>query len=354
MLKTACLKEARRTIESFLEKNEVKLLFKLISFIGVFILLYILYYLTINNMSITLSSVGVLITIYVAIMQSPQINRLTNIAGETKAITETLGTNAIKEKNVKNFFPRKDDKKYKLFYPVDNEGRTLPLINEADSYATHVISDLLGVNYLELRPVARYDEMCDASLDDVGKGNAIILCDVNPALKRFESEYKDMKDLPCWFEECDSVIDVLKKYNKGKTIKIAVRSTEKHGSDEYTSPSEQCCIDATESINKKYKPEETFQKDYGILARLSNDEFKYIIIAGIHGYGTWITASYLNHLLWKGSKNYNNLYFGENDFVAIIKGEFDTMNLFSDVESMRVVDIWQKDARGWTKFLSEK
>jgi hypothetical protein len=60
------------------------------------------------------------------------------------------------------------------------------------------------------------------------------------------------------------------------------------------------------------------------LARLSNDNYKYIIIAGIHGYSTWITASFLNNLLWKGNKKYHDLFFGKKDFIAIIKGEFDT------------------------------
>jgi ABC-type multidrug transport system fused ATPase/permease subunit len=114
-------------------KKETRHLINSILYIFVFILMCFLVLRAFYDISMVLAIIGVFITIYVALLQSPQLNKLTAIVRETKAITETLGTNAEKEKNVKSFFPRNneenDKNKYKLFYPVDNEGKTLPLVN---------------------------------------------------------------------------------------------------------------------------------------------------------------------------------------------------------------------------------
>jgi hypothetical protein len=217
-----------------LSGKKIRHLIKSVFIYFIFILMCFLVLRAFYDISMILAIIGVFITIYVILLQSPQLNKLTALVRETKAITEILGTNAEKEKNVKNFFPRNneenDENKYKLFYPVDNEGKTLSLVNETDSYAMHVISDLLGVNDLELKPTARNtDNSKDLKklLLELSNGKAIILCDGNPALRQFYDHIIRPDTLPCWFESYENEFDVNNKYKNSKSIRIAVKETSK-------------------------------------------------------------------------------------------------------------------------------
>lgn len=337
----------------YAKKQLLKCVFYICAVIAICILLVYAY----NKPTDRISSIALAISIYISVLQDLQLKKLKVIGEQTKSTTETLGTNTEMRNNVKNFFPKNTENntksKYKLFYPVYNEGKTLPLMNEADSYAMHVISDLLGVSNLELKPVSLKttdpDDMESKCKDELRTSDSIILCDVNPALKQFCKFIMNTNTLPCWFKECDSTIDKDKKYNRGKTQKIVLKETTNTSSLDYSSPSEKCCVDAVDFKNELYLPEQAIQHDYGILARLSHNGYKYIIIAGIHGYGTWITASYLSNILWKGSKKYNNQFFGNDDFIAIIGGDFNTKSLYADFANMKVVEIWQRDENNWKK-----
>ncbi|MPM95443.1 hypothetical protein SDC9_142597 [bioreactor metagenome] len=123
------------------------------------------------------------------------------------------------------------------------------------------------------------------------------------------------------------------------------------------SPSEECCVEASSPKyeNKEYRPQNEIQSDYGILARISKDDYKYIIIAGIHGYGTWITASFLNNLL-RGTYQdeiYKKVFFGDNDFIAVIYGLFDTKKLYVSNENIGVHQkyCWKREASEWKQVL---
>jgi hypothetical protein len=133
----------------------------------------------------------------------------------------------------------------------------------------HVISDLLGVNYLELKPTARdtaKSEDLKKLLSELRNGNAIILCDGNPALIQFYDHIIRPDTLPCWFESYKNKLDVDNKYKKGESIRIAVKETSKTDGYKIDSPSEKYCIEATDYKNKAYKPGKQIQADYGILA----------------------------------------------------------------------------------------
>jgi len=89
---------------------------------------------------------------------------------------------------------------------------TLPLINAAASYAMYMISSHLGID-LDIRPIAVNFPGEDNFSSSELNCNAILLCDVNPALKQLvkfdEIDTKtkiepNMDDLPCWFVEYET------------------------------------------------------------------------------------------------------------------------------------------------------
>jgi hypothetical protein len=156
-------------------------------------------------------------------------------------------------------------------------------------------------------------------------------------------------DLPCWFVEYET------DPTYGTSYKINVYDRLNEIYEVLESPSESCCIEASKlDPDVKFKPAIPTYKDLGIFGRLSKDEHKYIIISGIHGFGTWIIATFLNDILEGNNKNiinfnekHNEIFFGEGDFIAVIKGEFDVNKLF--VKRIGVYDdyIWTKDEDKW-------
>ncbi len=88
------------------------------------------------------------------------------------------------------------------------------------------------------------------------------------------------------------------------------------------SDAERLYVDARKSDGKITVDEEV--RDFGVLARLSKGDDKIIVIAGIHQYGTWIVAEFLNKVIRGESddKFFNAAFDGGNDFVIIIHGNF--------------------------------
>ena len=296
--------------------------------------------------AILLALIALSITIKIALTQDKQLNTLENIGCETKETTKKLNTNSAVQKRIKEFFPLKDPrKKYKLLFPVDYVKKTLPLINAADSYATHVISTHLGVDNLDLKPYGREG----SSNEDINLNcDAILICVDNPALKKLYDIKKinsidnngSNTDFPCWFvEENDS--------DGWKTHKIWINGTDTL----LESPAEKYCKAANElDSGQKYSTNPANRQDYGIFARLRKDDHQYIIIAGIHGYGTWIIASLLNDLLQgKNIDNYNHVFLDDADFIAVIYGEFNIERLLvnSEMSGVLMKNIWKKVANKW-------
>jgi hypothetical protein len=103
-----------------------------------------------------------------------------------------------------------------------------------------------------------------------------------------------------------------------------------------------------------FKADPSTQRDYGIFARLSKNDHKYIIIAEIHGYGTWIIANFLNNILRNNLKDiinynekYNEIFFDESDFIAVIWGELDTEQLLVKKKGIHDGYIWTKVVNEW-------
>ncbi len=323
----------------------------------------------------TLTLFGLLISVNIARRQTAQMNDLTEIETKTQNTTEVLTdvgtqtqelviatkdiasalqTNARTQENIKNFFPQnyKKDEKYKLFFPGDSNQKTLPLINAGDSYGMYVISGLLGAD-LRLRPIARH---ATSIKRDELNCNAILLCDVNIALRELfdfntltdlNERKPNQNNLPCWFATYDSKLKYPdSKY--GDSFIINIYDTKTKLKRILFSQSEESCIEAKKLAVDEPFQAKSIQEDYGIIARLTTTEnHKYIIIAGVHGYGTIIVASFLDDLI-RGRKSfdiekYQNIFFSDNDFISVIHGDFDPTNFLVTRHGIPDGYIWVKD-----------
>jgi hypothetical protein len=157
---------------------------------------------------------------------------------------------------------------------------------------------------------------------------------MNPALKQLfkfnhsgTNANSNIDNLACWFEEYGTTT-----YNTEKAIRLAVNYKDIH--DKLLSPSEDCFTFTSKlDQNNEFNTNPKIKSDLGIFARISKNGYKYIIIAGIHGSGTWIIASFLNNHLYGKYKNedkFNKIFFDEKDFIAVIFGYFDTKKLVVD------------------------
>jgi hypothetical protein len=291
------------------------------------------------------------------------IKKVEKIGMETQSITITLHTDLVTKENIKNFFPKTagEDEKHILFFPGDYDRKTLPSINAGDSYAMYVISGLLGAD-LHLKPIDRHAKAGSLEAQKIHDDlncNAILLCDVNLALKdlfNFEEfgNVSDIKpkpnsnDLPCWF----ATYDTGTRYETSYFINMYHPESGHVGS--LISPSENSCIEAADyPKGKPYEPN-SIQKDFGIIARLSKVNYNYIVIAGIHGYGTAIVAHFLNNLI-RGKKSwdnniYHNIFFSKYNFISIIQGGFDQTNFYvreSVIQHEEVSRIWVEQGGKW-------
>jgi hypothetical protein len=104
------------------------------------------------------------------------------------------------------------------------------------------------------------------------------------------------------------------------------------------------------------------QTDYGVLARLTLPNFKregeniiadsdsrerrkVVVIAGIHQYGTWIAGECFKKIALGEFKEYSEIFFGEADFMAVVRGDFETAKF--QVTSCNVEHIWHSDGERW-------
>ncbi|MCG2736072.1 MAG: hypothetical protein L6282_06715 [Candidatus Methanoperedenaceae archaeon] len=324
---------------------------------------------------IILTLIAIDITIFIAWTQEKQLrnqeqqlNKLEDIGNHTKETTEKLKTDSIILSIIKKFFILRDlGKKYQLFFPVEYDVKPLPLINQGDFYAIHVVSSRIGEDNLYLETITKDTKFDKISID----GDAIFICapHANPALKKIYdfkkiendeaiSKLENEKwpfeelDLPCWFVE-DHRDYSRNAERKWKTRKIWVYDTK----ELLESPAENCYRAAYEKgKGKEFKCTTDIQQDYGILARVNKNDKQYIIIAGLHQYGTWIVASFLSNLLGGKNVDYKSTFLNENDFIAVIWGEYNNKKLAVNSESIGVYKkyIWMKESGKWVRIMEDK
>jgi hypothetical protein len=172
-------------------------------------------------------------------------------------------------------------------------------------------------------------------------------------LERLKKWPLDALNIPCWFVE-DKRGNVEDKCNKKSIYKIKIYSHSNGNVLEelLQSPSEYLY----EEMNKvgyglRFTPQSDIQRDYGIFARFSKDNYQHIIIAGIHQYGTWIVAQLLNDLLCGEKMEYCSTFLDNNDFISIITGEFVHKKLLVNKDSIEVLHkfIWVKEGDHWIR-----
>jgi hypothetical protein len=308
----------------------------------------------------------IVITVFIAVIQQYQLYELMDIGRQTKATTEKLKTDSLVNENVSNFFLLPEDKgqkkkKYKCILPVEYRSKPLPFINQGDFYAIHVLSTRLGEDNLDIERITRNESVDEKLL----QGNVIFICEPrsNPALKKLfdikeirnEGDRTQLRkwpldelNIPCWFIE-----DFIDTPNKPvRKIKIYDGSLEEW----FKSPAEECYMRADNlEQGKKFICDVNIQRDYGIFARLNRGNDQYIIISGLHQYGTWIVASFLSNLLGGKDVVYKSTFLSNKDFIAVITGEFDNEKLTVNSESIGVPNqyIWTKKDNTWTRMLKE-
>ena len=317
---------------------------------------------------IKLAIFTLLITISIAFTQQIQLKKLEDIGNQTKDTTIKLNTESSIIENVNKFFMfndknKKNNGKYNCYFPVEFESKPLPLIKECDYYAIHILSTRLGENNLFLKRVPKNEEFVDESIKE---NNAIFICapTTNLALNTFfgfkelknESDKKELEkwpfkglEIPCWFVEDYLHLEDPEIQDSIRKIKIYNEST----NELLTSPAEEIYKKASKLENgEKFNDAPLIQRDYGIFARLNKYDHQYIIIAGIHQYGTWIVASLLGNLLdSKIEVDYESIFMSNDDFIAVIGGEFDTEKLIVNSKSIEVVSnfIWTKKDKKWIR-----
>ena len=142
-------------------------------------------------------------------------------------------------------------------------------------------------------------------------------------------------DLPCWFAN--------ERHVETEATRRVIWVPEKNR--RLSSGAEGCYLEAKQQHHIHpgvFQPSSSIVSDTAIFARLTVEDRTIFVIAGIHQFGTWIGGEYLKRLASGEETEYDDLYTGANDFIAIIVGTF-------DYEKYRVEDCTVRDKFIWTK-----
>lgn len=351
------------------------------------------------SLFVSILSLGVMIWLW--FLQDKEAKDSKKILKNTESLTKKIETDSEFNKNVLLFFKYKDNVSktgYKIIYPAEYVGKPLPLIHQGDFYAIHVISLALGLRNIQLKDIKKLIQNCK---DDNNnrctecEGNIIYICSPqsNPCLdhnypyaNKIECKYYDetrsapaptnlcckkeknrynynhdfqsqewLTDigLPCWFINHIKESDI-----KGQCISIKkIQTTPRKINGNFQSPIKSSADFHYENAEKR--PGEVYEagvvSDIGILSRISKKTGTDIIISGIHQYGTWIVADFLNRLLRSKEidmqKKEKEQMLEQDDFIAIIEGFFDSSSLDVNRGDTKILELWLKDTENnWKLF----
>lgn len=367
--------------------NVTKVLFGLLI---LFFLFWFFYFIFTGKLIVEmgLSVMALIITLIIAITQQIQLDKIETIGADTQKTAISIDKENKSREAVDKFFRLKQtgNEKFELFFPVEYKDKPLPLINQGDFYAIHVISSRLGEEKITNKPLRLSPEPVDPSKSN----NVIYICspDANPALEKI-------------YEVMQVVTIADKKYFKGRNFGIVPRDYQ-NASGEYLIPCEKydvipdvlpCWFARTEAGNKNHEKtsdkitnpdspklhriiylpehqlsmesaadtiykkaakgekilteEQNNQRDYGIFGRWQCGEKQIFVLAGIHQYGTWIIATLLSELLSGEDVEGRDIFLGTEDFIAIIEGKFQYPELRVEPSKIRVEKIWTKKDGVW-------
>ena len=363
----------------------------------------------INTVSLCLTILTILITLFIAYRQNKESNKTQTISKETKSIAERLSTDRMVSERVRNLFPLNPKAGvpfsiYQIAYPVKYSKRPLPFINQGDFYAIHILSLALGEKNVQLKELdpniaieAKNQNSSDGYIfkSGVPAGNYAFICgpqsntilnhifpfasilkiqdvkydlqEINDKLQTYCNDRQDlvswlkMIGLPCWFideyqnpKELNGKtkidIEALKKIKK---IQIYDMDDDDH---ELQMPMES----ASEECYRKAEFTETkvpFGKveDYGIFGRITVDTEKglsrLVIISGLHQYGTWIISDYINKIIrreresFKDGKYLDIFQDSELDFISVIHGSYSSSTMTVEYSEIDGDKLWVRQKK---------
>lgn len=283
-------------------------------------------------LSIGLSGVGVTIAIFIAIKQKIQLKKIENIS-------ENLdGQQHLRDKAPSFFRLDQAIEGFNCYSPSEQSRSPLPNIKAGDYYALHKINIVMDTKLFDLiwveNDIGWEDKI---SRDSIFIGSPV----ANYALKSIKLEDEG---LPFWFQKYADNGFHLKGFDGREIRSPADRLYKKHQDNQASS--QNCDIEAS-------------VQDYAVVARLEINSKIHIIIAGIHQYGTWIAAEFVDRVL-QGRHIDNTLeslseltennmspqtilqnrMMMKNDFLAVVTGIFDSSNLI--VTQVAIQEFYQR------------
>jgi hypothetical protein len=332
-----------------------------------------------------LALAAIAISVFIAYRQEIQLIKITSIGIQTNDLTLKQQSDLGIKANIDSFFSFNrvihSGKKFKIVFPVYDQQKPLPLLNQGDFYAIHIITSRLLDKSVDLIQVS--DSVSKEKLPKIDDANPIIyICapQANKALNelyhfkeiRNDSDYEKLKNenwpmaelnLPCWFIE-----DYRDKSGQERSIYIIDESVP--GSDPVLkkSPAENLYKEAkkNKSSAKNHDEEAKMEKtgfkhptiieDYAIFGRITRDnetKSQCFILAGIHQYGTWIVAQLLRNIINKTKEDleFSSVYLSNNDFIAVIEGKFnfEKLDIADNDIKVQFNHFWVKKEGVWKK-----
>jgi len=321
--------------------------------------------------SIMLALIAIAISVLIAYNQQIQLSKLRIIGAETSETARELRTASAIRSVVRVVFMLSDPcnkmgDRFRCLYTHEFKDHPLPYINIAAYSALQILTHRLGEERVELRGIMAGEEFLSDPTQgivtekgipsDLTRGNVILLGHrtagtvirsyLPEGWPDYDHEATDAPlELPCW------LVTETENLSSGASIDntiIIIR--EGHAkSKKITSPAHPRYRDAAERGPGKGPQVAKAQDDYGIFARLHVKDCRYVILTGMHAYGTWIVGEFLDRLLRGENMTYRDVFLGKEDFISIVWGEVDEERL-KVVRTMVHHDfLWTGGCRKWRR-----
>lgn len=289
-------------------------------------------------LSVLMAAVSLVLMVWIAYRQHNAHHKLVDIA-------KSIQSRRFTKLNVYRFFGKRTS--WQCHIPVMYRRKPLPLTEAGDYYALHVISTHLDDPKQTVIEFVNREDSADTSVPH--SRNSIFLCSplANRALNSLCPAYYEnddevveqfslRHDLPCWFQVSDQQCCIRELKNDRTPLHSEADSA-------YSA--------AKKLVDGKDLAPTKLQRDIGILARLKRGGKTNVIIAGIHQYGTWLIADFLNELLQGKAKRGSDFFLSNDEFVAVIEGQFNQSKLRAKRTQLCGDHLWHrgKNKQYWSK-----
>jgi hypothetical protein len=320
------------------------------------------------SLELFLAIAAIGITGFITCRQEIQLLKITDIGIQTNDLTLKQQSDSSIRANIDSFFSfdqvLHSGKKFQIVFPVLDQQKPLPLLNQGDFYAIHIITSRIPENFVDLIQIPDSLPKKVPPIDDTNPIIYICAPQVNEALNRLyhfkeirnNSDCEELKKgnwpidtlkIPCWFiEDCRS--------SSGQVRRIYIKDSSIQASEHkiLKSPAE----DLYKEAKKAGFHHPTSIHDYAIFGRITLDneaKSQCFILAGIHQYGTWIVAKLLRNIINSNKEDldYRSVYLSKNDFIAVIEGKFNfkTLDIADNDIKVHFNYLWIKVEGEWKK-----